>query len=70
VNTVQLDVAVLDNKGRFIPNIPRGTFRILEDGVPQQIAGYNMGEAPMTVCLVIEFSNLFNSTGRKPGTRH
>jgi VWFA-related protein len=59
VNTVQLDVAVLDNKGRFIPNIPRGNFRILEDGVPQQIAGYNMGEAPMTVCLVIEFSNLF-----------
>jgi VWFA-related protein len=59
VNTVQLDVAVLDNKGRFIPNIPRGNFRILEDGVPQQMASYNMGEAPMTVCLVIEFSNLF-----------
>ena len=59
VNTVQLDVAVLDNKGRFIPNIPRGNFRVLEDGVPQQVAGFNMGEAPMTVCLVIEFSNLF-----------
>jgi VWFA-related protein len=59
VNTVNLDVAVLDNKGRFIPNIPRGNFRILEDNVPQQVSGFNMGEAPMTVCMVIEFSNLF-----------
>lgn len=59
VNTVSVDVAVLDNKGRFIPGIPRGNFRVLEDGVPQQITGYAMGEAPMTVCMVIEFSNLF-----------
>jgi VWFA-related protein len=59
VTTVQLDIAVLDNKGRFIPNIPRGNFRVLEDGAPQQVTSFNMGEAPMTVCLVIEFSNLF-----------
>lgn len=61
VSTVSVDVAVLDNKGRFIPNIPGGNFRILEDGVPQKIATFNMGEAPMTVCMVIEFSNLFQS---------
>ena len=59
VTRVQVDVAVLDNKGRFIPNIPAGNFRILEDGVPQQIASFNMGEAPLTVALVIEFSNLY-----------
>lgn len=59
VATVSLDVAVLDNKGHFIPGIPRGNFRILEDNVPQQIASYATTEAPMTVCLVIEFSNLF-----------
>ncbi len=58
-NTVNLDVAVLDNKGNFIPNIPRGNFRILEDGVPQTTSNFSMGEAPMTVCLVIEFSNLY-----------
>lgn len=57
--TVNVDVAVLNNRGQFIPGIPKGNFRILEDGTPQQIAGFNMGEAPMTVCLVIEFSNLF-----------
>ncbi len=59
VDIVSVDVAVLDNKGHFIPGIPRGNFRVLEDGVPQQIRTFNMGEAPMTVCLVIEFSNLF-----------
>jgi VWFA-related protein len=59
VQVVQVDVAVLDNKGRFIPGIPQGNFRILEDNVPQQVSGFQMGEAPMTVALVIEFSNLF-----------
>ncbi len=59
VDVVNVEVAVLDNKGHFIPNIPRQSFRILEDNVPQQIRTFNLGEAPMTVCLVIEFSNLF-----------
>lgn len=59
LNVVNVDVAVLDNKGRFIPNIPRGNFRILEDNVPQHIANFGTGEAPMTVCMVIEFSNKF-----------
>ncbi|MBM3797320.1 MAG: VWA domain-containing protein [Acidobacteria bacterium] len=59
--TVTVDVSVLDNKSRFIPNIPRGNFRVLEDGVPQQVSTFAMGEAPMTVAMVIEFSNLFQS---------
>ncbi len=59
VNVVNVEVAVMDNKGRFIPNIPPGNFRILEDNVPQKISNFSMGEAPMTVALVIEFSNLF-----------
>ena len=59
VDTVTVDVAVLDNKGHFIPGIPKGNFRILEDNVPQQLSGYSLGEAPMTVAMVIEFSNRF-----------
>jgi VWFA-related protein len=58
-NIVSVDVAVLDNKGHFIPGIPRGNFRVFEDNVPQQITNFSMGEAPMTVCMVIEFSNRF-----------
>src|SRR5438477_1362433 len=60
VTTVQLEVAVLDNKGHFIPNIPRGNFRILEDNVPQQVSNFNTNsDAPMTIAMVIEFSNLY-----------
>jgi VWFA-related protein len=61
VTAVNVSVSVLDNKGRFIPNIPRDRFRVLEDNVPQQIKTFELGEAPMTVCLVIEFSNLFQT---------
>jgi Ca-activated chloride channel family protein len=59
VEVVTLDVAVLDNKGHFIPGIPPGNFRVMEDNVPQKIAGVNMGDAPMTVAMVIEFSARF-----------
>ncbi len=60
VDIVTLDVAVMDNKGHFIPGIPPDKFRVLEDGVPQQIKSVNVGsEAPMTIAMVIEFSNKF-----------
>jgi Ca-activated chloride channel family protein len=58
---VNVDVAVLDNRGQPIPKIPRGNFRILEDNVPQTVTQYAVGEAPMTVALVIEFSNRYQS---------
>ncbi len=64
--TVTLDVAVIDNNGHFIPNIPKGNFRVLEDNVPQKISSMTLGEAPMTVCLVIEFSNLFQQFYSEP----
>jgi Ca-activated chloride channel homolog len=59
--TVTVPVAVLDPKGRFIPNIPQNYFRVFEDGVPQQIAGFAKGEAPMTICLLIEFSGRYQA---------
>ncbi len=58
-SVVNVDVAVLDNKGRFIPNIPKGNFRILEDNIPQKVSNFGAGEAAMTVCMVIEFSNRY-----------
>ncbi len=59
--TVTVDTAVLDSKGHFIPNIPKNYFRVFEDGVPQEISGVTVGEAPMTIALVVEFSNRFQS---------
>lgn len=60
-NLVSIDVSVLDNRGHFIPNIPRGNFRIMEDDVPQQIKTFATGEAPMTVTLLVEFDNKYTS---------
>jgi len=59
VEMVSVDVAVVDNKGHFIPGIPRGNFRVLEDNVPQPVKSFGLGEAPMTVAVVVEFSNKF-----------
>jgi Ca-activated chloride channel family protein len=60
VTAVQVEVSVLDNKGNFIPNIPKGNFRVLEDNVPQQISTFSTNaDAPMTIAMVIEFNNLF-----------
>jgi len=63
VNLVSLDVAVLDNHGHFIPNIPRGSFRVMEDNVPQQVKSFGKSQAPMTVCLLVEFSAKFQWYG-------
>jgi len=59
--TVNVDVSVLDDKNRFIPRIPRSNFRVLEDGVPQEISQFGQGEAPMTICMLIEFSGRFQA---------
>lgn len=58
---VTVDVSVLDNRGMPIPNIPKGNFRILEDNVPQTVTQFSMTEAPMTVALIVEFSNRYQS---------
>jgi VWFA-related protein len=60
-NVVNVDVQVLDNHGNPIPNIPRDKFRILEDNVPQTLTQFSVGEAPMTVAMVIEFSARFQA---------
>ena len=59
VDIVTIDAAVIDNRGHFIPGIPAGNFRLLEDNVPQKIRKVDVGEAPMTIAMVIEFSNRF-----------
>ncbi len=56
-NAVTVDIAILDNKGQFIANIPPGNFQILEEGVPQKIISVGQTQAPATVALLIEFSN-------------
>lgn len=60
-DTVTVDVAVLDNNDHFIPKLTQPYFRVLEDGVPQQISQFSQGEAPITICMVVEFSGRFQA---------
>ncbi|MGO9012701.1 MAG: VWA domain-containing protein [Bryobacteraceae bacterium] len=61
VDVVTLDVAVIGPNGQFIPHIPPGNFRVLEDNVPQQVRKVDMAQAPLTVALLVEFSNRYQS---------
>lgn len=57
VPLVSLDAIVLTKDGQFIPGIKKDNFRVLEDGVPQQIVNFGQTQAPVTAVLLVEFSN-------------
>lgn len=56
-NLVNVDITVLDKDGNPIANLGRKHFKLYDDGVPQAIANFGTAEAPMTICMLIEFSN-------------
>jgi Ca-activated chloride channel family protein len=59
---VNFDAQVEDNNGNFIPGLKKENFRLVEDGVPQNLQTFDMGEAPMTVVLLVEFDARFQRT--------
>jgi VWFA-related protein len=56
-NLVNVDVLVLDNNGNPIGGLGKVNFKLYDEGVPQTISNFGTGEAPMTICMLIEFSN-------------
>jgi VWFA-related protein len=56
-NLVNVDVLVTDNNGNPIPGLSKTNFKLADEGVPQSITNFSTGEAPMTICMLIEFSN-------------
>src|ERR1051326_2039656 len=56
-NLVNLDVLVEDKDGNPISSLGRKNFKLFDDGVPQSITNFATSEAPLTVCMMIEFSN-------------
>ena len=56
---VNVDVMVLDKDGNPLPNLNRKNFKIYDDGVPQTLSNFGTAEAPMTTCMLIEFSNKY-----------
>ncbi len=56
VPEVTVPVSVVTKDGQFIPGLKKDNFKIFEDGVPQQIATFNVTQAPITCVLLIEFA--------------
>lgn len=56
-NLVNVDVMITDKDGNPIPSLAQKNFKLFDDGVPQTISNFGTAEAPMTICLLIEFSN-------------
>ncbi|MGH9793334.1 MAG: VWA domain-containing protein, partial [Candidatus Acidiferrales bacterium] len=58
VPVVTVDVVVTDNRGTYVSGLAKENFRVLEDGVPQQITNFTPTDAPITIVVLIEFSKL------------
>jgi len=56
-NLVNLNVLVEDSSGDPITNLQRANFRVYNDGVQQDITNFGSIQAPLTVALLVEFSN-------------
>jgi len=58
VALVSLDVQVKTKDGQFVPNLKPQNFRIMEDGVPQQVKDFKIQEdVPITAVLLVEFGS-------------
>jgi VWFA-related protein len=57
VPLVNVDVSVLTKNGQFVPGLKKENFRVLEDGVPQQVSHFNVSQAPITAVLLVEFAS-------------
>ena len=56
-NLVNVNVLVTDQSGNPIGGLGKNNFKVLDDGVPQAVTNFSTAEAPITVCMLIEFSN-------------
>src|SRR5256712_9990238 len=56
-NLINVDVSILDKNGYPISSLTRKNFKALDDGVPQTLSNFSTTEAPLTVCMLVEFSN-------------
>ncbi|MGA3325734.1 MAG: VWA domain-containing protein [Terriglobia bacterium] len=56
-NLVNVDVMVVDTNGSPLQNLGKKNFQLYDDGVPQAVTNFGTGEAPMTICMLVEFAN-------------
>jgi VWFA-related protein len=56
VKMVQVDAVVRDRSGRIMDGLQSDDFRVYEDNVLQELAGFSLDELPLAVALVIDRS--------------
>ncbi|HEU5414719.1 MAG TPA: VWA domain-containing protein [Candidatus Angelobacter sp.] len=56
VPLVTLDVSVLNPDGYFVNDLNKENFRVLEDGVPQEVTSLAQSRAPVSAVLLVEYS--------------
>jgi Ca-activated chloride channel family protein len=56
VEEVSLNVTVLDNKGAIVQDLKREDFKVLEDGVQQNLLSFQHADIPVSIGLVIDNS--------------
>jgi VWFA-related protein len=57
VPLVNVDVLVTTKDGQFVPGLKKDNFRVVEDGVPQNVTKFGVSEAPITAVLLVEFAS-------------
>jgi Ca-activated chloride channel homolog len=53
---VQVPVCVTDRRGGFILGLQRGSFRVFEDGVEQEVSSFSGTDVPVSVGLIFDTS--------------
>jgi VWFA-related protein len=56
---VNMDVVVTDDNGNPIPGLKGENFKVLVDGQPQTISNFAPTDAPITIVILMEFSQLY-----------
>jgi len=56
VQAVALDVLVTDQEGRFVSGLRPNDFRVLEQGVPQELSFFSPGRTPVTIVVLLDSS--------------
>jgi VWFA-related protein len=54
---VTVDAVATTNHGDLLQGLKKENFKITDDGVQQTITGFNAGDAPITMVIVMEFSS-------------
>jgi len=65
VNLVEVYATVTDRQGQPVEGLESGDFQVAEDGVPQTISAFGVGDVPLAVAIALDRS--FSMRGERLG---